>query len=190
VASEIQRLAETVRTVGDAAGPTRRELADAARLARSLAQTVPRDGGQAGSAVVAALGEAERRSRAASEALAEFDAKADAFARRLAGGGGGVGGRSIIEGFRMAVVAGLSIPVVALSGGAMPRAVISQLPVDTGVKEAAITAIERGGEALGDGAEAQKLRDEMVGEPIAKPTYSDTSPPPPGTPTRTWPPQP
>ncbi|NCD18380.1 MAG: hypothetical protein EOL89_00085 [Actinobacteria bacterium] len=191
MASDLQRLAEGVRAVGDAAGPTRRELAEAARLARSLGQSVPRHGGQSGSAVVAALAEAERRCRAADEALARFDSKADAFAKRLAGGSGGFGGavRSVVGGVKTVAVAGGTVVIVALSGGDVPPAIMSALPLDAGVKDAGVRLVEGVHTGFDTYAEALKTRDEMVGEPIAKPLYSDTRPPPPAAGPRLWKPK-
>ena len=184
MASELQRLAEGVRAVGDAAGPMRRELAEGAKRARSLAQSVPRDGGQSGSAVAAALAEAERRCRAADDALARFDAKADAFAKNLAGGPGG--GASTVQAVKRIVLAGLSISVVSFANGPLAPAAINSLPVDPGLKESAMTTIAAGAKAVEAGAEAQKKREEMVGEPVAKPLYSDARPPPPPACPRLW----
>jgi len=186
VASEIQKLAEAIRSVGDSAGPAQRELAEAARLARSLAQSVPRGGGQAGSAVLAALAEAERKARAAGDALARFDSRADAFARRLAGeSGGGTTARAVLGAVKNILVAGAVVPFVAFTGGDVAPQLISRTvdqamgtPVST-VRREPLQRREPGTETLGTrlgdlvqdtnegidkSAELHKKRDEILEE--------------------------
>lgn len=185
MASEIQQLAQTIRSVGDSAGPAQRELAEAARLARSLAQSVPRGGGQAGSAVLAALAEAERKARAAGDALARFDSRADAFARRLAGESGGGTARAVLGAVKNILVAGAVVPFVAFTGGDVAPQLISRTvdqamgtPVST-VRREPLQRREPGTETLGTrlgdlvqdtnegidkSAELHKKRDEILEE--------------------------
>lgn len=195
MASDLQRLAEGVRAVGDAAGPTRRELAEAARLARSLGQSVPRDGGQSGSAVVAALAEAERRCRAADEALARFDAKADAFAKRLAGDGSGLGGsfRTVVHGVKTVAVTGGFIVLATLSNAPLAGAVLTRMGADDATRTAGATVAHQMGEGLDHGRELRQKGDEIskeIREGGRRSPYSTSAPPDPGVPRpRLWKPK-
>ncbi len=91
MSSDIEKLARAIRTVGDGAGPVSQAL-DRARLsAQRLSSAVPRteSAGAAAGALYSAAGFCQEASRS----LASFSDGCQAFANRLAnGGGGGTGG--------------------------------------------------------------------------------------------------
>lgn len=80
--SELERLAELVRQMGDEGGPVRCRVAEGSLAATRLSAGVPA-GVPSASHAAAALAEAGKHAAMASEQLDKFAQDATAFARRL-----------------------------------------------------------------------------------------------------------
>ncbi|QGF23383.1 hypothetical protein [Raineyella fluvialis] len=92
MASDLERLAQAVRQLGDASGPVRGQIARASLSATRASSGVPQGVPSARQAAVA-LQAAGKALAEASHLLDEFSKEADAFAARLVGGSPQTGAR-------------------------------------------------------------------------------------------------
>ncbi len=92
MASDLEKLADSVRALGDSGSPFLEVVSAAAKSASHLANKIPDAKGVQGvKAVHAGLQAAQAGARAATSDLEEFNRSASAFAARLAKGGGSSG---------------------------------------------------------------------------------------------------
>jgi len=87
--SQLERLAEAVVQMGKQSGPAMETVDRSQRSAERLATAVPNDSDGYSRMIRTHLYEASAALRDVARSLADFDKQADAFAKRLVGGGGG-----------------------------------------------------------------------------------------------------